>query len=283
MADANWYWAEGANRNGPVAGGAIARLVADGKLGPDDLIWKEGMPDWVAVRKVPALMKYVQVPAGAALQALPPAAEAGGDPNEPQLAAAVQPIRRIQPVGYYNPAGSLPPRAAGTLARHARPRGDVGDWPLDDAQVARFDEALKLRKRIDSAASLFRLMMLLMTIADVVVVIAAVVAMASARAAPGPFGLGMAVGAAFCIALTALYFFAWNSFRPWGFCKSLSDRHQFSQQPIRGCRVFWSWCQPPVCRCFRFHLFQWVLRHSQVSSSTSLVPGIAVKDGPEVT
>jgi hypothetical protein len=63
MAEANWFWAEGDKRNGPVAPAAIARLVADGKLGPDDLIWKEGMPDWIPVRKVPALMKFVKAPA----------------------------------------------------------------------------------------------------------------------------------------------------------------------------------------------------------------------------
>ncbi len=49
MAEANWYWAEGGQQNGPVLGSAIARLVADGKLGAEDLIWKEGMADWIPV------------------------------------------------------------------------------------------------------------------------------------------------------------------------------------------------------------------------------------------
>jgi hypothetical protein len=213
MAEANWFWAEGDQRNGPVAPAAIARLVADGKLGPDDLIWKEGMPDWIPVRKVPALMKYAKVPTASAQT---PAAVAPVDLNEDThssaLPDAIATADAIQPVGYYNPSGSMPPRAAATLAKHARPRGDVGDWPLDDARVAQFDEALKLRKKIDSAASLFRGLLLLTAIAAVIIVIAAMVTVSQAR---GPAAVGMSFGfgiaAVVTIGFTILYYFAWKA------------------------------------------------------------------------
>jgi hypothetical protein len=87
LAEANWYWAVGQEQNGPVAGSAIARLVADGKLGADDLIWKEGMAEWIAVSKVPALVKYLKNPS-------PPAAPA---PVPAKPMAVKSPIVTTQP------------------------------------------------------------------------------------------------------------------------------------------------------------------------------------------
>jgi hypothetical protein len=121
------------------------------------------------------------------------------------------PIQETAPttVGYYNPSGTLPPRAAATLSKHAKPRGDVGDWPLDDAQVAQFDAALKLRKRIDGAASLFRLLFLIIAIADVAGIFVALAMVSNPR---GPAGamIGIFVGGLFYAGLTALYYFAWK-------------------------------------------------------------------------
>ncbi len=74
MAEANWFWAEGDKQHGPVLPSAIARLVADGKLGASDLIWKEGMTDWIPVQKVPGLVKYLKSSA-------PPAAAAPTQTN----------------------------------------------------------------------------------------------------------------------------------------------------------------------------------------------------------
>ena len=204
MAEANWFWAKDGQQNGPVEGGAIAKLVADATLGADDLIWKEGMAEWIPVSRVPALAKYLQKSA----------ANPAGTPVEPApVEATVEPtpIQETAPttVGYYNPSGTLPPRAAATLSKHAKPRGDVGDWPLDDAQVAQFDAALKLRKRIDGAASLFRLLFLIIAIADVAGIFVALAMVSNPR---GPAGamIGIFVGGLFYAGLTALYYFAWK-------------------------------------------------------------------------
>jgi hypothetical protein len=170
------------------------------------MIWKEGMAEWVTVSRVPALMKYVKKPEPAAMAAAPqPAAVA---PQEE--AAPVESLPAGQ-VGYYNPSGSMPPRAAQTLRMHARPRGDTGDWPLDDARVAQFDQAWKLRKRIDGAASLFRLLFLLIAIADVVGLIGGAVALSNARGPSAMASLFFLLGAgSVYVGLTVLHYFAWK-------------------------------------------------------------------------
>ncbi len=90
MAEANWYWAEGEQRNGPVAGSAIAKLVASGKLGSDDLIWKQGMANWIEVKRVPALMKYIQSPQPAEVTA-PTATGTSTDPEPIETLVEVSP------------------------------------------------------------------------------------------------------------------------------------------------------------------------------------------------
>jgi hypothetical protein len=93
LAEANWFWAQGQQQNGPVQGSAIARLVADGKLGADDLIWKEGMAEWIPVSKVPALVKYLKTPPQAPVVKIPPAA-AARQASAPVIAYQNAPVDR---------------------------------------------------------------------------------------------------------------------------------------------------------------------------------------------
>ncbi len=43
---ANWYYAVGQQRNGPVSRKEIGRLVASGRVGGDSLVWTPGMANW---------------------------------------------------------------------------------------------------------------------------------------------------------------------------------------------------------------------------------------------
>ena len=53
--NADWFYSVGDTRQGPVTEDDLKRLVAEGRLKPTDLVWKDGMPDWVEARTVPAL------------------------------------------------------------------------------------------------------------------------------------------------------------------------------------------------------------------------------------
>jgi len=41
-----WYYTRGTEQMGPVSSEELKQLAASGELGPDDLVWKEGMEDW---------------------------------------------------------------------------------------------------------------------------------------------------------------------------------------------------------------------------------------------
>jgi hypothetical protein len=88
MSPIGWYYAKEDKQHGPVGPAELKQLADRGQLGPDDLVWREGMDDWVPARVVRGLFdgeapaeKPAQALAGKAQEASPPtAAQAAGQP-----------------------------------------------------------------------------------------------------------------------------------------------------------------------------------------------------------
>lgn len=55
MADVVWYYAHGDKEQGPVTLAQLKGLLSSGKIQSDDLVWKDGLDDWVAAESVPEL------------------------------------------------------------------------------------------------------------------------------------------------------------------------------------------------------------------------------------
>jgi len=53
--NADWFYTLGNERHGPVTEDELRRVAASGQLRPDDLVWKDGMPDWVEAGSVDLL------------------------------------------------------------------------------------------------------------------------------------------------------------------------------------------------------------------------------------
>ncbi len=67
---AQWYFARGGQRQGPVNFAQLQQMVSAGQVLPADLVWSGGMPAWTAASKVPGLLRAPPVappppPAGA--------------------------------------------------------------------------------------------------------------------------------------------------------------------------------------------------------------------------
>ncbi|HWE97858.1 MAG TPA: GYF domain-containing protein [Tepidisphaeraceae bacterium] len=67
-----WYYSQGGQQLGPVSEEQLLQWRATGRIGPNDLVWSEGMTDWLPAGQVPRLQTH---PAGgpAAPVAQPPA------------------------------------------------------------------------------------------------------------------------------------------------------------------------------------------------------------------
>ena len=61
-----WFYEENGQQKGPVDREALERLVREGKIGPERLIWSQGMAGWQPVAEVPGVGEAVASPAAAA-------------------------------------------------------------------------------------------------------------------------------------------------------------------------------------------------------------------------
>jgi len=90
MAD-QWHYSINGNQSGPVSSSELKQFASSGKLSQTDLIWKDGMQDWVPAGKVKGLFS---VQANTASPRMPP-------PISPQLV--------VRPQGGMPPPFSPPP------------------------------------------------------------------------------------------------------------------------------------------------------------------------------
>lgn len=51
----SWYYSKGKQQNGPVPLEDLVRLIGTGAVTPTDLVWREGMTDWLPVAQLPEL------------------------------------------------------------------------------------------------------------------------------------------------------------------------------------------------------------------------------------
>ena len=51
-----WYYANGDEEIGPVSAQELKDLTKDGTVGPETLVWKEGMSDWKPATAIPGLL-----------------------------------------------------------------------------------------------------------------------------------------------------------------------------------------------------------------------------------
>jgi hypothetical protein len=76
---AQWFYSTGGTQAGPVDSAGLKALAASGQLQPTDLVWRDGMADWVAASSVSGL--FTQQPAPVAAAAPVPAAPVAHAPS----------------------------------------------------------------------------------------------------------------------------------------------------------------------------------------------------------
>jgi GYF domain 2 len=50
-----WYYARDGAQTGPVSFDDLKKAIGAGQIGPEDLVWREGTPDWMPAKSVPGL------------------------------------------------------------------------------------------------------------------------------------------------------------------------------------------------------------------------------------
>jgi hypothetical protein len=92
MADENnWYYAMGGQQQGPVPLDHLKHWLTTGQLQSTELVWREGMANWMPANQVPELRGFAPAMTGAA------AAGFGHQPPQPQAGGHVNPVNYESP------------------------------------------------------------------------------------------------------------------------------------------------------------------------------------------
>jgi hypothetical protein len=78
-----WYYTQNGQRLGPITVDSLKTLATSGSLGPDDLVWKQGMSGWVVASQIKGLL-----PAATLAQNVPPPLPAPSSNSQPPAAHA---------------------------------------------------------------------------------------------------------------------------------------------------------------------------------------------------
>lgn len=100
-----WYVYYSGRMSGPISRHDTLRLASDGKVGPNDLVWTVGFPDWIKARDVQGLYKPPPLPPGlsaAPLETSTNLKNNGGRPHREDPRESNRPsgpkTRNLQPV-----------------------------------------------------------------------------------------------------------------------------------------------------------------------------------------
>ena len=80
----NWYYEAAGQQQGPISDRELDRLLAEGKINPDTLVWREGLPAWAPLRSTRAASESA---APVPISAEPPSA-AAAPPAAPRAVPA---------------------------------------------------------------------------------------------------------------------------------------------------------------------------------------------------
>jgi len=107
---------------GPVSSEQLKKLAAAGKLAPDDMVWKEGMADWVEAAKLKGLFS-----------ANKPASDSGPAPAKSPAPAPPPPRNPAPAPAPPRPSAAAPgPAAAPGLTPVSAPANPYADLPQND-------------------------------------------------------------------------------------------------------------------------------------------------------
>ncbi|HSI35451.1 MAG: DUF4339 domain-containing protein [Phycisphaerae bacterium] len=164
-----WYYSQGGQQIGPVTSQQMKDLAAGGQLSPNDLVWKDGMPEWTSAARVRGL--FPGAGGGVATAAAPqpgyaqPGAYAQPAPGNADYAYAQQ--AQGGQIGYYSATSDINERTRRILANIPPVTGPRGDWPLSDHHLAQFAATEAYRKPIRGFNTMCRIMMILFILSTV--------------------------------------------------------------------------------------------------------------------
>lgn len=77
-----WFYSKGGSQNGPISQEVLISKISSGEIYQSDMVWREGMSDWLPVSKIPELAVAAR-PTQTAGPLVPLTGQAPGSPYAP--------------------------------------------------------------------------------------------------------------------------------------------------------------------------------------------------------
>lgn len=169
-----WYYTRNKEPCGPVNSTQLKELAAQGELLPTDLVWKDGMTEWVSAATLKSLFAQPAAPAPAPAPRAAPARVAHAAPAQvasgvaaaptpvamaaaPVAAAATEPARAAS-IPYYSPTTNMNTLAVSALRGFPALTGPREEFPLSEEQLKQVATTARYRTPIRRAAALYKVL-----------------------------------------------------------------------------------------------------------------------------
>ncbi len=108
----DWYYFQNGSQVGPVSESVVREMLQSGRLRWDDLVWHDGLPDWLSAEQIPNLAssRVLRGPGPAPAPFAPPPAPAAAPVPAyaaPIPAVPAQPLSTIRPLSPSAPAAPM--------------------------------------------------------------------------------------------------------------------------------------------------------------------------------
>jgi hypothetical protein len=174
-----WYYTRNKQQCGPVNSTQLKELAAQGELLPSDLVWKDGMTEWVSASTLKSLFAEAGAPtpvphgspAPVARAAPMPVAAAHAAPAPVTSAVATAPAQttvaalpgattpaQSVSIPYYSPTTNMNTLAVSALRGFPAMTGPRGEFPLSEEQLKQVATTARFRAPIRRAAALYKVL-----------------------------------------------------------------------------------------------------------------------------
>ena len=148
-----WYYTRNKEPQGPVNSTQLKELAAQGELLPTDLVWKEGMAEWVSAATLKSLFAApgAPTPTPVAHAAPAPVVQHAHVTVTAPVAVAAAPAA----IPYFSTTKDMPAQVIAALRGFPHLTGARGEFPLSEEQLKQLALTAKYRAPIRRAAALY--------------------------------------------------------------------------------------------------------------------------------
>jgi hypothetical protein len=153
-----WFYTRNKEQFGPVNSTQLKELAARGELLPSDLVWKDGMSEWVSAATLKSIFGAAAAPVATSAAPVPVARGVAAPAAPIAVAATATEPAIAASIPYYSPTTNMNTLAVSALRGFPALTGPRGEFPLSEEQLKQVATTARHRAPIRRAAALYKVL-----------------------------------------------------------------------------------------------------------------------------